>query len=299
MTFSSVMSWLRHALDFYSRHDILANATLTIVVITSALAVRRFWLSIIPHDISLDARRKRVVGIRNGIGIAAVVLIVMLWSTELKTLIVSLVAIAAAIVLATKEVIMSMLGGILRTTTQRYQIGDRIEIKDFRGDVIDISLLSTSLMELNPTPGVQMYTGKVVFLPHSLILTEALRVHHTTSSYNVHTFSIPVANGQNAATEQIRLQAICMSACAMLMDDAAQHLKTIQEHTFIDMPSSAPKTLMHSDNKGIWWLTSRIVVPLKRVQTIEQEIIAAFLMATPALPNATADFAILDKQLDD
>lgn len=283
MTLSSAMAWLRHALDFYSRHDVLANATLTVVVIIAAFAVRRFWISILPPDLSLEAKRKRVVGIRNGVGAAAMVLIIILWSTELKTLIVSLIAIAAAVVLATKEVIMSMIGGMVRTTTQRYQIGDRIEIKDFRGDVIDISLLSTTLMELNPTPGVQMYTGKVVFMPHSLILTEALRVHHTTSSYSVHTFSVPVAPGQNVATEQIRLQAICLSVCSSHLDEAAKHFQTIQDHTSIDMPSSAPKTLMHSDSKGTWWLTSRIVVPLKRVQAMEQEIVAAFLLEAPTL----------------
>lgn len=281
MTLTSAMAWLSHAVDFYARHDILANATLTIVIIMSALALRRFWISTLPPDLDLDAKRKRVVGIRNGIGVAAVVLIIMLWSTELKTLIVSLIAIAAAIVLATKEVIMSMIGGMVRTTTQRYQIGDRIEIKDFRGDVIDISLLSTSLMELNPTQGVQMYTGKVIVVPHSLILTEVLRVHHSTSSYSVHTFSIPVTPGQNAAAEQARLQTLCLNACAPYVEDAAKHLQHIQNHTAIDMPSSTPKTLIHSDNKGTWWLTSRLVVPQKRIQSIEQEIIMAFLLTVP------------------
>ena len=295
MTLSSVMAWLRHALDFYSRHDVLANVTLTIVVIMGALAVRRFWISILPPELSLEARRKRLVGIRNGVGAAAMVLIIMLWSTELKTLIVSLIAIAAAIVLATKEVIMSMIGGMVRTTTQRYQIGDRIEIKDFRGDVIDISLLSTALMELNPTPGVQMYTGHIVFVPHSLILTESLRVHHMTSSYSVHTFSIPVAPGQNVATEQARLQQICLKTCADNLDDAAKHFQMVQDHMSIDMPSSAPKTLMHSDSKGAWWLTSRIVAPLKRLQTIEQDIIGTFLMETPQLPTTTP---VLDKKAE-
>jgi hypothetical protein len=143
-------------------------------------------------------------------------------------------------------------------------------------------------MELNPTPGVQMYTGKVVFLPHSLILTEALRVHHTTSSYSVHTFSVPVAKGQNVAKEQIRLQAICLNACALYMEDAAKHFQTVQDHTSIDMPSSMPKTLMHSDSRGEWWLTSRVVAPLKRIQTIEQEIIGAFLLETPKPPTSVS-----------
>ena len=288
------MAWLRQALDFYSRHDILANVTLTVIIIMGALAVRRFWISILPPALSLEVRRKRLVAIRNGVGVAAMVFIIMLWSTELKTLIVSLIAIAAAIVLATKEVIMSMIGGMVRTTTQRYQIGDRIEIKDFRGDVIDISLLSTALMELNPTPGVQMYTGHIVFLPHSLILTESLRVHHTTSSYSVHTFSIPVAPGQNVVTEQARLQKICLNFCAENMGEAAKNFQMIQDHMSIDMPSSTPKTLMHSDSNGSWWLTSRIVAPLKQLQTIEQEIIGAFLRETPSLTTSP----ILDKNAE-
>lgn len=281
MTWGAAVAWMGHALDFYSQHDVLANLTLTILIIFGAFALRRFWLSILPPGLSLDARRKKVVGIRNGIGATVVVLIIMLWSTELKTLIVSLIAIAAAVVLATKEVIMSMLGSILRTTTQRYKIGDRLEVRDFKGDVVDITWLSTMLMELNPTPGVQMYTGKVIFIPNSLILTETLRVHHTTSSYIVHTFSLPINSLQNPAMEQHRLQAICMRVCAPYIADAERHYQTIKEHTAIDMPSTLPKTLIHSDSGGDWWLTSRMVVPIKTVQAMEQEIISTFLLEAP------------------
>lgn len=271
------MAWLGKAMDFYASHNVFANITLTIAVIAGALTLRRFWMSILPPGLNIEGRRKKVVAIRNGIGAATMLFIIMVWSTELKTLIVSLIAIAAAIVLATKEVIMSILGGVLRTTTQRYKVGDRIEIKDFKGDVVDITWLSTMLMELNPTPGVHMYTGKVIFVPNSLILTETLRVHHSTSSYTVHTFSIPVQAKKNAAHEQRKLQAICMHFCAPYLADAEKHYQNIQDHTAIDMPSTVPKTLIHSDSKGAWWLSSRIVAPLKMLQSMEQEIISTFL----------------------
>lgn len=78
---------------------------------------------------------------------------------------------------------MAAIGGMIRTTSKRYQIGDRIEIKNHKGDVVDITLrLSTTLMELSTTPGLQMYTGKLVYIPHNVLLTDAVHVRHITSS---------------------------------------------------------------------------------------------------------------------
>ena len=284
MTLLSSISWLKDIFDLYAHHGVLANIALTLVILLTAFAARRFLISVLSKEISLETRRKRLVDIRNGIGATAMLLTIMLWSTELKTLIVPLIAIAAAVVLATREVIMCVIGGMVRTTTQRYRIGDRIEIKDFQGDVIDISLLSTALMEINRIPGVQMYTGHIVFIPHSLLLTDSLRVHHLTASYSVHTFSIPVTLGKSVVEEQERLQNVCIRICSETMNEAEKHFKIVQDNMSIDMPSSAPKTLIHSDSKGAWWLTSRIVAPLKELQTIEQRIVRTFLNETPASP---------------
>lgn len=274
---NTILDWLTQFTTFQNQHKIPTNFVLTFVIVFLAMTIRKYLLSAVPDGMNITERRRKVVSIRNGVAGLAIFLIVLVWSTELKTFMVSLLAITAAIVLATKEVIMAAIGGMIRTTSKRYQIGDRIEIKNHKGDVVDITLLSTTLMELNNTPGLQMYTGKLVYIPHSMLLTDAVHVHHITSSYGVHTFSIPVSSHKNPASEKENLQSVCDEVVADFLDDAATHYEHLRAHTAIDLPSVHPKTVLRADEKGHWWITVRMVAPLKETQKTEQAIIQRYL----------------------
>src|SRR5258708_1466406 len=51
-----------------------------------------------------------------------------------------------------------------------YTIGDRVQIGDIRGDVIDIGLLRTTLLETGNWVSKDMYNGRVVRIPNSTVL---------------------------------------------------------------------------------------------------------------------------------
>lgn len=268
-----------------SHHYIAINFLFTALIFVGFFATRRLLLANLPSDLTLENRRKKVVGIRNGLGGLAAFLLFFVWGTELKTLTVSLVAIAAAVVLATKEVIMSLIGGIIRTTTKKYQVGDRIEIKDYCGDVIDVSLLGTTLMEINTTPGVQIYTGRTIYFPHSYLLTEALKVNHISSRYMVHLFSVPVEKAADVLKAKNTLQLLVNELCKPFLEDALLHMNQMQEFTSIDMPSPAPKIIVRSGDKGDWWITVRMVVPAKMGNTLEQEVLMNYLNTQNSLTS--------------
>ena len=279
---TTLLEWLNHFINFQNQHKILTNFLLTLTIGFLAVTIRRYLLSAVPDGINITERRRKVVSIRNSVAGLAIFLIVLVWSTELKTFMVSLLAITAAIVLATKEVIMAAIGGMIRTTSKRYQIGDRIEVKNHKGDVVDITLLSTTLMELSTTPGLQMYTGKLVYIPHSMLLTDAVHVHHIISSYGVHTFSIPVGSNKNPALEKENVQRVCDEVVATFLDDAVTHYEHLRAHTALDLPSVHPRTVLRADEKGNWWITIRMVAPLKETQKTEQAIIQRYLAGAGA-----------------
>ena len=98
---------------------------------------------------ALDALPPQVVrrsnaNVRNGLLLASVGLM-MNWEPQLRTLALSLKAIAVAVVVATRELLLCLSGSALRTFISAYAIGDYVEIGAFKGEVIDISLLATRL----------------------------------------------------------------------------------------------------------------------------------------------------------
>src|SRR5690606_21856396 len=103
----------------------------------------------------------------------------------------SVVALAVALVVATKELILCITGSILKTGAQSFKIGDRIQIKDFRGDVIDQNLFATTIMEIGPGKLTHQRTGRVTVLPNSLFVSEPVINESYTHDYVLHVFTVP------------------------------------------------------------------------------------------------------------
>ncbi len=131
--------------DIAFLRDLFASIAYIAALVTVRSLIARAILR--REDTAPEARRRMLVYTRN-LGLVLFVLgMVVIWGHEIEAFAVSLVAIAAAIVLATKEMLMCILGSVYRTTGRVFDIGDRIEIAQLRGRVIDITLLSTTLIE--------------------------------------------------------------------------------------------------------------------------------------------------------
>lgn len=75
----------------------------------------------------------------------------------------------AAIVIALQDLCSSFAGWFVIIASRKFQVGNRVEIDEHRGDVIDIQLLRTTLLELHNWLGVDEPTGRVIIVPNSFI----------------------------------------------------------------------------------------------------------------------------------
>ena len=83
----------------------------------------------------------------------------------------SVAAVAGAIPIVSKELVMCVHGYLYVTVVQPYKIGDLIEFNQFHGRVVDIDMFATTLVELDKAG---QRTGKVAEFPNGLLLTHPL-----------------------------------------------------------------------------------------------------------------------------
>ena len=123
----------------YSDSAVFPDVIKSLILLTIALIVRLVVIRAVRHSQSLsaDVKRRWVLTIRNAMAFLFVTGLIFIWAHELSTFAVSLVAIAVAVVLATKELILCLSGTVLRAGTNAYTLGDRIEIAGTRGNVVD------------------------------------------------------------------------------------------------------------------------------------------------------------------
>jgi small-conductance mechanosensitive channel len=99
----------------------------------------------------------------------AAVAITALWVQNLRTFSVVISVIGAGMVVALGDLFLSIAGWFLILIRRPYEAGDRVQIGDVKGDVIDIRLFQTSLLEIGNWVREDQSTGRVVHISNSAL----------------------------------------------------------------------------------------------------------------------------------
>src|ERR1700676_3241551 len=94
----------------------------------------------------------------------------ILFEDRLGRLSVTLGVVGAGVTVALQDVVASIAGAFSIGFSRLYSVGDRVQIGDTRGDVIDIGLLRTTVMETGNWVNLDLYNGRIVHIPNSTVL---------------------------------------------------------------------------------------------------------------------------------
>ena len=78
--------------------------------------------------------------------------------------------VGAGVAVALQDVLASFAGAFSIGFSKLYAVGDRVQIGKTRGDVIDIGLLRTTLLETGNWVSGNLYNGRIVRIPNSAVL---------------------------------------------------------------------------------------------------------------------------------
>ena len=139
-----------------------------IIVIVQRL-VRRFLLGKI-SDIKIRYQWQKI-----SLYIAVFLIILFLINTWLNifgSVATFLGLISAGIAIALKDPLVNMVAWLFILIRQPFKVGDRIQIGEIAGDVIDIRLFQFSLNEIGNWVDADQSTGRIIHIPNGKIFTE-------------------------------------------------------------------------------------------------------------------------------
>ncbi|MCI5064735.1 hypothetical protein MRY87_03305, partial [bacterium] len=121
-------------IEYLQENDWAANVlkSLCLVVLLIALRVGAN-IALDKRIASSDLRLRWRIQIRNASFVLFFIGLIAIWGTELRTLALSLVAVAVAQIIATKEKIMCLMGSVFNAKSGSLSIGDRIILGEYRG----------------------------------------------------------------------------------------------------------------------------------------------------------------------
>ena len=268
--------WLNNLLGIYGP-DLLRSLVLMLVLMALHASIVRGIAA--NEQVPVDVRRRWTINARNTLLIIGVGGLLVIWARELQTIALSMVAFAAALVLATKEVLMCLAGGMVRSVSNSYSPGDIVEIGDMRGRVMDITMLTTTILEIGPRHDGHQITGRSLIFPNSLLLSHAIARETFNGDYTMHIMTVPMSYDIRPERAERLLQGIADTACEPFLNEARAHMAMLESKLMMDTPSVEPRVSLQVQNEKEYKLILRIALPPRERQRIEQHILRQFLFA--------------------
>ena len=173
--------------------------------------------------------RRNQINILEQLGNAFIIVVLMIvWSSEIQTLAISIAAFMVAIVLATREFIQCFMGFIYYLGARPFRVGDWIQMNNIIGEVVEMDWAKTALLEVDPESF--NYTGKHVYVPNSQLVTQTVRNLNFMRRYRLHSFEIVNEPTVNAYSLLPAFHARAQAHCEYFRDVAERYKGLIERH---------------------------------------------------------------------
>jgi len=248
----------------------------TVVIIGAVLLVNLAISAMLRSRARLSRETKLRASVfwRNTSLVIAAVALLFLWRAELRAAVLSLAALSVALVLAGKELLTSVLGYIYRTTSGSFRFGDIIEIAGVRGEVIDQTLLTTTVLEMSEE---HQFTGRTVQFPNSVYVAQPLANHSRIGDYQLGILTIPLSADADVETAKASLESIASTVCSDFVGPAEGALRELEGEQFVVLPSAEPRVTVRIVDANKINLVLRYPCPANQRTRTEQEIVGRYL----------------------
>jgi small-conductance mechanosensitive channel len=255
---------------------LLHRATLTLAIMLCALLLRGLIIRRIRRTSTiLTANERRAM---STVHVSTVMIILMtvliLWLPQIQHFILSITAIAVALVIATKELSLCLLGAFVVRTSRVFDIGDWISVNTSFGEVIERNFMTTSIQEIEKRG--YTYTGRTAVLPNSLFLTNTVINQNFLRRYQFHSFSITIEPDAFPIDAEDKLLQRIATLTAHFIDTAQRYNKVLEQRTGIDIPDAKPTVDFSTNNSAKLVTTISVFCPTDEITTLEKAMMKEF-----------------------
>tara|TARA_B100001750_G_scaffold159207_1_gene128286 strand:+ start:1019 stop:1882 length:864 start_codon:yes stop_codon:yes gene_type:complete len=258
----------------------MSEIIVTIAVLTGLIILRLFLVRMIKRRSPIldKAQRRWLSRINNTTIILAFIIVVFIWAPQLHTFALSLTAVAVAIVITTKEILMCLTGGFLRAAMKPFEIGHWISIDGMTGEVMSINALGTVIQEVDTQTRTYQFTGRTIEIPNSKFLTMHVENLNFFKHYIYHDIVIAVQQDSVDATVSLdTLQTLADTYYQPFHKDAVAFNKKIEKKTAIDFADPGPQSFLRTTDLGHYVFTVQMLLPTLKAIQIDTAIKKDFL----------------------
>lgn len=268
---------MQEILDFIAANPMIKKVAFLVL----GLLIVRIFLFYLKKNIFSKIKNNdnqyKAKKISNFLSFALILLLIsIVFKDELGGFTIAFGVIGAGIAFALQEVIMSFAGWVAIILGEFYKPGDRIQLGGTKGDVMDIGVLRTTIMETGQWVEGDLYNGRIVFIANSFVFKEPVYNYSGDFPFLWDEIKIPIKYGSNYAKAKEIILASGVKVVGDLPQESLKKWSYLQsKYRLEDAQTNPMVTIIANDN----WVecTLRYVVDFKRRRKVKDALFLAIL----------------------
>jgi len=284
---TALMEWVQNltGLSFQSQGKILTS----VLAVLAVYLLRRIVLRVV--DRRVDDTRLLYQWSKASAQVAfvaAFLLVATIWLEAIQSLGTFLGLLTAGIAIALKDLVASVAGWIFILWRRPFQLGDRIQIGENAGDVVDIRIFQFTLLEIGNWVAADQSTGRIIHIPNARLLTEPL-ANYTAQFYFIwNELRVLVTFESDWRRAKGILGEILNEKVGVTVEEAERAVKSASRKFLIHFRKLTPKVYTSVQDSGVL-LTMRFICDARQRRGMAEEVWEAVLDAFAKEPGI--DFA--------
>ena len=220
--------------------------------------------------------RKRLSYFNTGI---LLIVVILIWSESKLDLATYVGFISAGIAISLRELFTNMAAWLIIVFQKPFEVGDRITVNGIIGDIIDIKVFQTVLMEVSTPDHGQQSTGQIVHIPNNFLFLHGISNANKGFVYIWNEIEVRLTLDSPWAIAKQKLEEIINHHTLHLTKEAEENVIEASKRYMLHYTNLTPIVFVNV-KEGYLYLTIRYLCEPRQARMTEnliwQEILTTF-----------------------
>ncbi len=224
--------------------------------------------------------------------LVGIMIVVRIWALDPQSLLLAYGLVGAGVAVALQDVFKNLAGGVFIFLNRVYTVGDRIEVDGKFGDVMDVGLMNTTLLEIRNWVDGDQATGRLTIIPNSYSLSKAINNYTKDHNFMWDEIMIPITYDSNWPKAISIIEGIVEEVTREITEYAEKQIAHIRERYYLSKRNVEPNVFITATDNWVKFGVRFITLVRERRLTsskIYQKIVEA-LEAEADIKFASATF---------
>jgi small-conductance mechanosensitive channel len=277
-TLIQIQDWLHQTLGV--DHDLQRKLVISLVIAFSLWLLQVFFQRgyvVRIEDTKQRYQSKKVVGYL--FSFLAFLLIGIVWIEDLRSIVTYLGLLSAGLAVALRDPILDLMAWGFILWRKPFEVGDRIQIGEYAGDVIDVRIFQFSLMEIGNWVHADQSTGRVLHIPNGMVFSKVLANYTKASDFIWNEIPVLVTFESNWEKAKQLIGDIANKHSVKFVPNAEESFRRASNQYFLHYGKLTPIVYTTVDESGVLLTIRYLCKPRNRrgsEQTLWEEILRSF-----------------------